>query len=173
MENPKTWSWTNPLQTILRLLPAFCTQHMFWRLSFLLLWFFFSTLGSPLLPSILPTGMTIVEALVSTLNNSSSCLYTATFQGWRTSGHKLKRSGFGDPAKHLAPLTPSWPHLDSRPPWRLNPCPVDQHCPQLQPGILHSSVQRPCQQGDQGPGILPHSPPSFYLTFSLLSSSPK
>ena len=50
---------------------------MFCRLFFLLLWFFFSTLGSPLLPSILPTGMTTVWAPLSTLNNSSNWLCTA------------------------------------------------------------------------------------------------
>ena len=65
------------LNTSLRLLPAFCTQRMFWRLLFLLLWFYFSTLASPLLPSILPTGMTTVWAPVSTLNNSSNWLCTA------------------------------------------------------------------------------------------------
>ena len=86
-----------------------------------------------------------------------------TFQGWRPSGHKLKRSGVGDPAEHPPSLSPPWTHLAPCPPRCLSPCPVDQHHPQLQPGILHSSVQRPCQQGNQRPGKV------LYFLFQIFS----
>ena len=98
-----------------------------------------------------------------------------TSQGWRTKGHKLKRSSVGDPAQHSSSLTPAWTHLAPCPAWRLSPCPVDQHHPQLQPGILHSSLQCPRQQGDQRPGLFLFSLFLLLIRFHvvLLSSSSK
>ena len=121
---------------------------------------------------LLNLGVTITAVYIAhRYRNSNSNWFIPqrlSLQGRRTSWHKLKRPSGGDLAKHSPPLSSPWTHLAPCSPWCLSPCSVDQHHPQLQPGILHSSLQCPCQQGNQRPGKFFFS----YYTPNLLTFLP-